>query len=109
MGVKHLTRESRFYIEQQVGKNISLSEIARDLGVHRSTISREIKRNTAPDFQGLYCYIIAQTIADKKRSEASRDNKFSELTDEVKSYIHDRLQVHTSPNVIAGEMRRKLN
>ena len=38
-----------------LSKNIPLSEITKDLGVHRSTISREIKRNTAPDFKGLYC------------------------------------------------------
>ncbi len=109
MGGRHLTKESRFYIEKRLGEEIALCQIARELGLHRSTISREIKRNTAADFKGLYCYSVAQITADKKRSQASKDKKFNGLTDEVKSYLHERLQVHTSPNVIAGEMRRKLN
>ncbi|WP_080987644.1 helix-turn-helix domain-containing protein [Yersinia pseudotuberculosis] len=30
------------------------NQIARKLGVHHSTISRKIKRNTVPDFKQLY-------------------------------------------------------
>jgi len=108
VGGKHLTKEDRFYIEKRLAEEISPSQIARELGVHRSTITREIKRNTALDFNGLYCYTVAQKTADTRRSNASADKKFVQLTDEVTAYIHKRLQVHTSPHVISGEMRLKL-
>ena len=104
---KHLTKEGRFYIEKRLAEEVSLSQIARELGVHRSTISREVKRNTAADFKGLYCYGVAQKAADTRRSNASAKKKFGRLTGEVTAYIHQRLQVHTSPDVIAGEMRLK--
>ncbi|HVK54699.1 MAG TPA: IS30 family transposase [Burkholderiales bacterium] len=108
MGGKHLTKEDRFYIEKRLAAEISPSQIAREFRVHRSTIVREIKRNTAPDFSGLYCYTVAQKAADIRRPTASVDKKFVQLTDEVTGYIHERLQVHTSSDVIAGEMRLKL-
>ena len=109
MGGKHLTQESRFYIEKRLAEEISLSQIAKELGVHRSTISREVKRNTAADFKGLYCYGVAQKEAETRRSKASSGKKFGMLTDEVIAYIHQRLQLHTSPDVISGEMRLKQN
>jgi len=109
MGGKHLTKESWFFIEKRLSEEVSLSQIARELGVNRSTISREVKRNTAADFKGLYCYAVAQTVADVRRSKASSKKKFSQLTGEATDYIHERLQVHTSPDVISGEMRLKLD
>lgn len=42
----HLTLEQRYQISSDLKSNISISEIARRLGCHKSIISREIKRNT---------------------------------------------------------------
>ena len=42
----HLTLEQRYQISALLKSNISISEIARQIGCHKSTISREIKRNT---------------------------------------------------------------
>jgi len=108
MGGKHLTKENRFYIEKRLAEEISPAQIAKELGVHRSTIVREVKRNTAPDFKGLYCYQVAQNTAATRRSNALASKKFAQLNDEVTGYIHERLGVHTSPDVISGEMRLKL-
>lgn len=47
MKFKHLTKENRTIIEYLVKKKKSCSEIARELGVHRSTVLRELKRNSS--------------------------------------------------------------
>jgi IS30 family transposase len=45
---KHLTQEQRYHIEAYKKAGYSNAEIARDLGVHPSTIGRELKRNSSP-------------------------------------------------------------
>lgn len=46
MQFRHLTIHDRTIIEFLVKKNKSQAEIAKEIGVHRSTISRELKRNS---------------------------------------------------------------
>ncbi|NDL65600.1 helix-turn-helix domain-containing protein [Acerihabitans arboris] len=87
--------------KQRLAEKISPAQIAKELGVHRSTIVREIQRNTAPDFNGLYCYQVAQNTAATRRSNASAHKKFAQHK-EVAGYIHERLAVHASPNVITA-------
>ena len=108
MGTKHLTKEQRFLIEKQLAEKTSPSKIAQMLGIHRSTVWREIKRNTSPDFNGLYCYRVAQKTSELRKNEAKKGKKFNKLTPDVISYIHSRLKVHTSPDVIAGELWHRL-
>ncbi|WP_206476201.1 helix-turn-helix domain-containing protein [Microbacterium sp. KRD172] len=43
---RHLTLEDRIEIERLLEKGTSLAEIARQIGVHRSTISRERRRGS---------------------------------------------------------------
>ena len=45
MGYKHLTEKDRLCIWTMRRERKSQAEIARTLGCHRSTISRELKRN----------------------------------------------------------------
>ena len=44
MSYYHLTIKERLKIETYVELGLNLSQIATKLGVHRSTISRELKR-----------------------------------------------------------------
>lgn len=105
MDGKHLTQEARFYIEKRLADNISRSQIARELGVHHSTVLREIKRNTAPDFKQLYSYLRAGSLAKTRRATASSAKAFKLITEDVKRFISERWVVHTSPDVISGELR----
>ncbi|QZN97907.1 helix-turn-helix domain-containing protein [Symbiopectobacterium purcellii] len=52
---KHLTQKERFYIEKRRGEGVNQATIARELDMPRSTISRELRRNTDPTFNGVYC------------------------------------------------------
>ncbi|WP_440866049.1 helix-turn-helix domain-containing protein [Symbiopectobacterium purcellii] len=47
---KHLTQKERFYIEKRRGEGVNQATIARELALPRSTISRELRRNTDPTF-----------------------------------------------------------
>ncbi|NJD85999.1 hypothetical protein EWM60_15305 [Candidatus Erwinia dacicola] len=51
---KHLTQKERFYIEKRRGEGVKPATIARELDLPRSAISRELRRNTDPAFNGVY-------------------------------------------------------
>jgi len=41
----HLTQEERYHIETLRKQKVSLSKIAAGMGQHKSTLSRELRRN----------------------------------------------------------------
>ena len=107
MDGKHLTANDRFYIERRLGDDISLRQIARELEVAPSTVSNEIRRNTLPDFDGLYCHSAAEKLAIDRRVKAKAASKFSKIIGTTKQFIIDRLKTHSSPDVISGELALK--
>ncbi len=64
----HLTQEQRYHISALKQTNISQAEIARRIGVHKSTISRELKRNKG---KKSYCPKQAHTLATKRKAKNS--------------------------------------
>lgn len=85
---KHLTQEQRYHIEAYKKAGYGNSEIARDIGVHPSTIGRELKRNSSPIRQR-YGAKAAQEISSLRRSVNSKANRKlkNELEDLVVKYI----------------------
>ena len=96
MAHKQLTMEQRYHIYglwQGASKQV---DIAKALGVHKSTISRELKRNMfwwcsrepqyKPDYAQAYC-------------EARHTNKKKQikLTTEVQSFVREKLRQEWSP------------
>lgn len=47
---KHLRLEHRLYLAHMLENSANKRDIAQKLGVHRSTIYRELKRNHEPKF-----------------------------------------------------------
>ena len=107
MSHRHLNEYDRFYIEQRLSEGDSKSEIARHLGVAPSTISREVRRHTPPDFNGLYNHQVATKLAKQKRRDSKIGSVFKAITGKIRDFIHDRLSTHTSPDVISGELKLK--
>lgn len=107
MSHRQLNEQDRFYIEQRLAEGDSPARIGRTLGVHRTTISREIKRHTPDDFNGVYCHLLASRLAKEKRNQAKKGVAFKQITGQTKTFIHDRLSTHTSPDVISGELALK--
>ncbi|MFN8771156.1 MAG: helix-turn-helix domain-containing protein, partial [Neisseriaceae bacterium] len=92
---KHLTQNERYYICRQIANFISINKIAQQLNVHKSTIYREINRNSrgGNDYDSDY--------ADKKsslvKSNASRLKCFKQFTNPVILYIEEKLKIKWSP------------
>ena len=107
MGKPKLTSEQRFYIEKELGEGLSRRKIATKLNVSASTISREINRNTLDSFNGVYCWKVADSTAKERRANAKAEQAFRGMTDFVDDFIRQRLEVHTSPDVISGELNLK--
>jgi len=106
---KQLTAEDRFYIHKRLSLGESKLKIARDLGVHHTTIYRETLRNLDPLFKGEYNHLSAERICHERKVAGCSKNRFSQITEEVEKYIISRLLVFTSPKVISGEMKVNLN
>lgn len=70
MPYTHFTEKERYVISHLRLAKFSLREIARRLGRHHTSISREIKRNGpkyAPD--AVYWYYGIQPVVEKRRVE----------------------------------------
>ena len=96
----HLTLQEREKVAQMVHAHRCQAEIARRLGRHRSTISRELRRNRSPNG---YWASAAQAKADARRSNRPWTCKMERP--EVARYVRERLRLRWSPDEIAGRSR----
>lgn len=94
----HLTREERYHIYLMRKQQNSLTTIAKTMNRSKSTISREIRRNTGK--KG-YRYQQAHMFARVRHQDK---NKAIKLTSNIKSYIIEGLQQYWSPEQIAGRL-----
>jgi len=99
---KHLTLEERQFLYRMKKEDASKSEIARLMGRDRSTIYRELKRNTGG--RG-YRPKQAQRLAEERRTACRRSRKLD--APEVHRYVRERLARLWSPDQIAGYARRE--
>ncbi len=97
MKYRQLTLEKRYQISAQkkLGKNQSF--IANEIGVHKSTISRELSRNSLPKYSAESAHVTAR-IRHKKKQRKIR------LTQPIKVYIGQKLKEHWSPQQISGRL-----
>ncbi len=78
--------------------------IARELALPRSTISRELRRNTDPTFNGVYCCSRADTLARERRHKPLPNNAFYPLEPHIQNFIRQALSTHSSPEIISGRL-----
>ena len=98
---KHLTKEQRYTISVCLRKNLSLSRIANLIDVSKSTVSREIKRNS--NMHHRYVAIDAQQFSEMRKAIPRRPRKLSK---EDWTDIEQCLKRHWSPATIAGVRKR---
>lgn len=80
---------------------LSVAEIARLMGRHRSTIGRELRRNSSRR-DGVYRTRHAQDETDRRRWKPGRNRRFVTADwDLVVSLLHE----HLSPEQISGRLR----
>lgn len=102
----HLTLADRRRLYQMKERKVPIAEMARQLGRHRSTIYREIKRNTfrdreLPDYDG-YHSTVADDIARERRRRLRKLRRHPHLRTEV----INKLKARWSPEQIAGRLFR---
>jgi IS30 family transposase len=98
---KRFTFEEREFLCRLKQEDAPQVEIARLTGRHRTTIHRELKRNTGG--RG-YRPKQAQRLANERRRACRRRWKLDDP--EVQTYVRERLEKGWSPDQIAGRMRR---
>jgi len=79
----------------------SSEEMAEALGRHRTTITRELKRNR---LGCLYCPQIAQQKAEERRRQRPLVRKMDRP--EIRDQVQHNLKEYHSPDQIAGRMKR---
>jgi transposase, IS30 family len=96
----HLTLQEREMVSEMHHAHTQQVEIARRLGRHPSTISRELRRNRS---RNGYWAAAAQQKADTRRSERPWTCKMERP--EIARYVRERLRQYWSPDEIAGRSR----
>ncbi|MDR8394685.1 IS30 family transposase [Aliifodinibius sp. S!AR15-10] len=97
-----LSEENRHQIKALLDAGHTQSEIARTIGVHRSTICRELKRNVPNDDTGdnQYCPETAQQLTNGRHRDKPKHHRF---TDDLKNQARRWLtQEKLSPELISG-------
>lgn len=101
MSYHQITLGERYMLSALRRQGFSNAEIARVLGRSRSTISREIRRNsTHPD--GGYRPDRAHEASNGRRSRSRRKSRY---TDQDWALIEDLLRADLSPEQVSGRLR----
>ena len=99
----HLTFQEREILYRMKRDEKPIAEIAEALGRHRSTIYRELDRNTG---QRGYRPLQAQRLTQQRREACRRPTKMSHPL--LKNYVTDNLKKKWSPEQIAGRISQDL-
>lgn len=102
---KHLNQNDRDRLEALLDARESQTEIAKILGVNKSTISRELL--TRKKANGTYDATRAEQKAYLKRHESKYQGMKVESNPALKAYIIELLKQKRSPDEIAGRMKRE--
>lgn len=95
---KQLTQRQRYQIWTGIRLGLKQREIAAEVGVDRSSISREIRRNSSEEGYNPHR---AERLAHKRRREKGRRR----ITEEVWTQVDEKLRENWSPEQISGRRR----
>ena len=99
-----LTLADRRRLHHLVARKVPINEMARQLGRHRSTIYREIRRNTFhdhefPEYSGYF-----STVADDISKERRRRLRKLRRHPHLRRMVIEKLEAYWSPEQIAGRL-----
>jgi len=96
--MKHLTKEQRYVIKALLSRGVTQKEIAKEIGVDKSTISREISRNKTKT--GKYNPDKAHMLAQERKERFASNRKFTKTIEKrIRNYLENE---QWSPEQIVG-------
>lgn len=98
---KHLTLKERYQIWVLFESEKNCSQIAREIGRHKSCISRELKRNKSPGKS--YDPEKAEALAMDRKQNAHKHERF---TKEMKKIVKEKIMENWSPEQISGYCKK---
>lgn len=101
-GYHHLTRDARCQIYALMKRGDSVSVLANELNIHRSTLYREVKRNS-----GLHGYRHEQAHEKSRQRRRQASNKKPKMSEDTISVIEKKLRLQWSPEQIAGWLKKQ--
>jgi IS30 family transposase len=99
---KHLSQEEREIIANLLSGGSSLGDIAKAVGRDKSTISRELNRNSPPE-RRRYVPCRAHARACERKTEANKHERLK--NDLIRQYVKAGLAKGWSPEQISGRIR----
>lgn len=104
----HLTDQDRIFLRIMLEKRYSKNKIANTLNVDRSTIYREIQRNSCKPFPKGKKFYWSNTAQQKYLERRKRKTKI-EKDKNLKEYVHSKLKTGWSPGQIEGRLKAENN
>lgn len=99
MKYRQLTEGARYQIALLLGEKISLTEISKRVGVSKSTVSREVRRNS---MAGDYSAAEAQRLSEARRRSAAKRS----ISPDTVLYVETGLCWKWSPEQISAICKR---
>ncbi len=99
---KHLSQDEREIIANLLSEGSSLGDIAKVVGRDKSTISRELKRNSPPE-RRRYVPCRAHARSCERKTKANTHERLK--NDLVRQYVKDGLDQGWSPEQISGRIQ----
>ena len=99
--------EDRCQISAMLKRNFSISEIATELGFHKTTIYREIARNNdlrSSPYRSVYNPRLAQFKTDKRALHKGRKKI---IQSDIQNVIIEKLKEGWSPEKVAGRFKER--
>lgn len=103
MKYRQLTSHDRYILAALKKQGLSIQQIAKNLGFHRSTIYRELQRNSCHHTDGAYRPSKAERRTRARRSRSRRNHHYG---DADFSIVRHFLRKKWSPEQIVGHIRR---
>jgi len=101
---KQLTFKQRKVIEKQLRRGQLQKDIAKLIGVNKSTISREIARRSR---DGIYWADLAEANYQKRHQQCHPKRKIN--NDRIISYLCNKIKNGWSPEEISGRLKLEIN
>ncbi|MEO8402547.1 MAG: IS30 family transposase [Gammaproteobacteria bacterium] len=100
----HLTEKDRIFLRIMLEKRYAKGKIAEILGVNRSTIYREIKRNSFKHWRHEINIYWSNTAHQNYLVRRKRERKIDK-NENLKNYVHTKLKSGWSPWQIEGRLK----